>query len=551
MLALLSTTPELSDVGINVIFGGFGMFLLGIKFLGDGFKAAAGPRIRDYIEKYTGNLLSAILVGTVITALMQSSTAATVISISLVRAGLMSLSQAIGISVGANLGTTVTALMVGLNIEELGFYFVFAGAIIMLFTKRKEYQNYGQILFGFGITFVGLKLMGDQLAILQELPQFEAFLLKMSSSPWLALLAGTVATAAINSSSAVIAIVQKIYAGGGMSMIAASAFVFGSNVGTTLTAILASVGGSVSTRRSGWFHALYNIIGAVATMIIIVPYSNFILSITNRLGASPEMSVGINHFVFNLVWVVGIIPFIPISIRFLKILIPGEDKLVERAKFEKLDYDLIHQFPEGALDLANHQILQMGDLVIESLRTTQNYLKTKDPEDLDVVAQVEEIVNELDRNLTNYLIAIARESDASGNFSDKLFSNLEIVKNIERIGDVATNLSEFYALTFEKREKFSENAHEDLNTMYQLVFDMLERSFEMFKSGDTSDLKQLMIDEEYLDLIEEKYREKHFKRMAEGICSTETAGSVYVDILGGLERIGDHAVTISELVGRK
>lgn len=551
MLNILVVTPELSDIGFNIILGGFGMFLLGIKFLGDGFKVAAGPKIRDYIEKYTGNLFSAILVGTAITALMQSSTAATVISISLVRAGLMSLSQAIGISVGANLGTTVTALMVGLNIEEFGFYFVFLGAVIMLFMKRKEYQTYGQIFFGFGITFVGLKLMGDQLAILQQIPQFEAFLLKMSANPWLALIAGTVATAAINSSSAVIALVQKIYAGGGMSMVAASAFVFGSNVGTTLTAILASVGGSVSTRRSGWFHALYNIIGALATMLIIYPYSKFILAITTRIGASPEMAIGVNHFIFNLVWVVGIIPFIPISIKILEILIPGEDRRIEREKIAKLDYDLIERFPEGAVDLANKQIMQMGDLVLESLHTTQHYLRSKDPEDLDVVDQLEEIVNGLDRSLTSYLIAIARHPETGGPLAEEITGNLEVVKNIERVGDISTNLAKFFTMTYDKRERFSDDALEDLDTMYQLSIDMLERSFTMYENQDTKDAKQLMVDEEYLDLIENKYRERHFKRMADGICNTETAGSVYVDILGNLERVGDHAVNIVELIDRK
>ncbi|WP_323610495.1 Na/Pi symporter [Erysipelothrix enhydrae] len=354
-MILIGEVAQFSDIAFNVILGGFGMFLLGIKLLGDGFKDAAGSKIRDYIERYTGNLLSAILVGTVITALMQSSTAATVISISLVRAGLMSLEAAIGISVGANLGTTVTALMIGLNIEAMGYYFVFIGALILL--TKKRYKSVGQIFFGLGITFVGLELMSDQLIILQDVPQFEAYLVKMSDNPWLALLAGTIGTAVINSSMAVIALVQKIYAGGGMSMVAASAFVYGSNVGTTLTAILASVGGSVSTKRAGWFHALYNVIGALITMLFIYPYSNFILYINGKMGGSPEMAVGINHFVFNLIWVVGIIPFIPACIRLLKILIPGEDRIKEREKIEALDYELIKTFPDGAFQLAQKQTL--------------------------------------------------------------------------------------------------------------------------------------------------------------------------------------------------
>lgn len=215
MQIFATAMPTFADLGINVILGGFGLFMLGIKLLGDGFKDAAGPKIRDYIEKYTGNLISAILVGTVITAIMQSSTAATVISISLVRAGLMSLEQAIGISIGANIGTTVTALMIGLNIEVLGYYAVFLGAMIMSFTNRKKYKNIGTILFGFGITFVGLQLMSDKLILLQEYPWFENFMLTMSQNSWLALIAGTVTTAIINSSTAVIGVVTGLSLCGG------------------------------------------------------------------------------------------------------------------------------------------------------------------------------------------------------------------------------------------------------------------------------------------------------------------------------------------------
>ncbi|WZU02610.1 Na/Pi symporter [Erysipelothrix sp. D19-032] len=317
-----SSLGSLSDIQFNVILGGFGLFLLGIKLLGDGFKDAAGPRIRDYIEKYTGNIFSAILVGTILTALMQSSTAPTVISISLVRAGLMRLEQAIGISVGANLGTTVTALMVGLNIEAFGYYFVFVGAFMLMFVKRNQIKAYAQIIFGFGITFVGLQLMSNELIILSTLPEFESFMVYMSQNPWLALLAGTLATALINSSMVSIVLVQTIYGAGGMTMVVASAFVFGSNVGTTPTAVLASVGGSVSTRRAGWFHALYNILGALVMMPFIGIYSDFIISLNASMGGSPEMAVGLNHFVFNLIWVVGIIPFIPFCIRILEKVIP-------------------------------------------------------------------------------------------------------------------------------------------------------------------------------------------------------------------------------------
>lgn len=540
-------TPTISDLGINVILGGFGLFILGIKFLGDGLKEAAGPKIRDYIEKYTGNLLSAIVVGTIITAIMQSSTAATVISISLVRAGLMSLEQAIGISIGANIGTTVTALMIGLNVEELGYYFLFAGAMVMVFSNRKQSKNIGQVLFGFGITFVGLQLMSDKLILLQDYPWFESFMLKMSENSWLALIAGTVATAIINSSMAVIALVQKIYENGGMTMVAASAFVFGSNIGTTLTAVLASVGGSVSTRRAGWFHAIYNILGALMMMVIIVPYSNFIEYLNASIGGSLSFGVGLNHFIFNVISTIVVIPFVPAFIKLLKIIIPGEDRIKSREKVQPLDYNLITTFPEGALQLAQNTTLKMADLVLESIETTQAFLHSRDNEDADVVEQIEEMVNSLDKELTAYLLEIAKQS-SGGHVTETYSQYLEIVKNYERMSDLSTNIVEFYKIVFENREKFSEEALHDLDTMYTLLSDMLNRSLKIFETKDLTGFDALVRDEEYLDLIEVKYREKHFQRMAEGICDSKTASSIFIDILGILERIGDHGVNVARHV---
>lgn len=544
MFYMANTNPAFSEIGISVILGGFGLFMLGIKMLGDGFKEAAGPKIRDYIEKYTGNLISAILVGTVITAIMQSSTAATVISISLVRAGLMSLEQAIGISIGANVGTTVTALMIGLNIEELGYYFMFVGAITLAFSNRKKFRNIGTIVFAFGITFVGLQLMGDRLALLKEFDWFENFMLSMSNTSWLALIAGTLLTAIINSSTAVIALVQKIYESGGMTMIAASAFVFGSNVGTTLTAILASFGGSVSTRRAGWFHAIYNILGAVLMMFIIIPYSHFIENLNIAIGGTLSFGVGLNHFVFNILSTVLVIPFVPLFIKLLKIIIPGEDKIKERAKLLELDYNLIDNFPEGAMQLVQQSTLQMADLVVESIETSHQYLSSRDSEDADVVDQLEEMVNALDVNITQYLLAIAKSSSA-GHITETYTQNLEVVKNFERMSDLTTNIVEFYALVFENREKFTPDAIEDLNTMYSLLLNIIKRSMAIYEGGSMNDFESLLKDEEYLDLIEKKYREKHFQRMAEGVCDGKVTSSVYVDILGILERIGDHAINVA------
>lgn len=543
---LLGTTPP--PIELNMILAGFALFLVGIQFLGDGLTDVAGTKISDYIEKYTSNLFMAIVVGTLITAIMNSSTAATVISISLVRAGMMTLEQAIGISVGANLGTTMTSLIIGLNVEDMGYYFVFFGVLVMVFTKRKKYKDIGHIMFGFGLLFVGLEMMSSKLLVIQEYDQFHNFMYSLKDQPWLALGGSTLATILINSSTAVIGIVQKLFTTGEMDMIVASAFVFGSNVGTTLTAVVASVGGSVSTRRAGWFHALYNIIGALIGMLIIVPYSSLITSLNTMISGSPEFAVGLNHFVFNFASTLLVIPFVPAFIRMLTIMLPGEDNIRSREKIEPMDENLITVFPEGALQLAKNTTIKMADIVLESIETSQRYLLSRDTEEYEVVMQLEELVNRLDTDITTYLLKIAKTIDSNETFAESYTKNLEIVKNYERISDLSTNLVEFYKITVENRESFSQDAMQDLNTMYQLVIDMLNRALKIFKDEDFSGYDALIRDEEYLDLIEKKYREKHFQRMAEGICDTKIGSSVFVDILTILERVGDHGVNVARNV---
>jgi phosphate:Na+ symporter len=538
----------LPPIEINIILAGFALFVVGIQFLGDGLTEAAGTKINDYIEKYTSNLFMAILVGTVITAIMHSSTAATVISISLVRAGMMSLEQAIGISVGANLGTTMTSLIIGLNVEELGYYFVFVGVVIMVFTKRKQMKNVGNVMFGFGLLFVGLEMMSSKLLVIQEYPQFTDFMFSLKDHPWLALGGSTIATVIINSSTAVIGIVQKLFTTGEMDMIVASAFVYGSNVGTTLTAIVATLGGSVSTRRAGWFHAIYNVIGALLGMIVIVPYSNMITYLNTLMGGTPELAVGLNHFVFNLLSTFLVIPFIPAFIKLLEIIIPGQDNIRSREKIEPMDENLITVFPEGALQLAKNTTIKMADIVIESIETSQRYLGSRDEEEFDVVNQLEEMVNRLDTDITTYLLKIAKSGIHSEVSAENYTKNLEIVKNYERMSDLSTNLVAFYRLVVEEREHFSEEALNDLNTMYQLLVDILRRSLHIYVNEDLTGFEALLRDEEYLDLIEVKYREKHFQRMAEGICTSKVASSIFVDVLGTLERIGDHGVNVARNV---
>lgn len=548
MEVIKSFIQACAELEVHVILGGFGLFMLGITMLGDGFEAVAGDRIREYIDKYTSNLFSAILVGAVMTGIMQSSSAATVISISLVRAGLMRVDQAIGISLGANIGTTITAIIIGLNIADMGYVFLFLGAMIMLFSSRINIKNYGKVILAFGMTFVGLQIMSGKLLLVQEMPWFQDVMISLSDHPWLSMGGGAILTGIINSSSATIAVVQQIYGNGGMTLIPAIAFVFGSNIGTTITAFFASLGGSASARRVSLFHTLFNLFGAVIMMLFIVPYSNLVSIISNYLGSSVSMEVGIAHLLFNLIFCILVIPFIPMFIRLLTFLIPGDEKIVSREKLSPLDEEIIYTYPMGALQLAKGRVIDMGNLVEESVRISQTYLHSKDKQDYEVIMQLEEMVNAIDTDLTSYLLKIIQTSNSDVTIAKSYTQLLEIIKNYERMSDLSTNLAEFFKMSYDNREYFSMDALSDLDKMYKVLINMINKSIEIVWTDDETLFNEILSEEDYLDIIEKKYREKHFQRMAESICMTKIASSVYVDILGILERIGDHSVNIGRYV---
>lgn len=537
----------LEGLGLNYILGGFGLFILGITLLGDGLKELAGPKIKVYIEKYTSNTFMAMMVGMVVTGLIQSSSATTVISISLVRAGLMTLQQAIGIALGANIGTTVTSIMIGLKIDQFGYYFVFVGAILYVFSNKKKVKDLAFVLFSFGITFVGLVLMGEKLALLQDYKFFTDFIEFMSLNPWFALVGGTLATALLNSSSAFIAIIQKIYASGGIDLTVVIALVLGSNIGTTITAFIASRGGIVPARRASLFHTLFNFTGAIIIMLILSPYAKLVAFISTKVAASAELEVAIVHFIFNFVFAFLIIPFIPAFMKLLEKLIPGQDSAYTPTKLIELNEDVIETLPEAAMQISKEAILQMGDIMMTSIDVSQNYLNEDDSEDFNYIHTTEATINKIDTDITTYLLKVVKSSP-SEMIAENYTKYLEIVKNIERMSDLTTNLADFYALIYENKEELSPDALSDLNTMYMLLKSIIERSLYTFKTEDITQLKPILKDESYLDIIEMKYREKHFQRLAEGVCTTKITASIYVDILSTLERIADHAVNIARFV---
>lgn len=544
---ILTSTVTFMDIDWQAILGGLGLFLFGIKFMGDGLKSLAGDKLRDIIDKYTSKPWMGLIIGILVTVVIQSSSATTAITIGFVRAGLMRLDQTVGIIFGANIGTTITAFLVGLKVEKYSLFFIFIGAMLLLFSKRKKQGYIGEITLGFGMLFYGLMLMGDALKVLKDIQAFHDLTIAMSIHPWWAVGGGIIMTGVIQSSSAMIGIIQKIYEAGGMPFAAALPFVFGSNIGTTVTAALAAMGGSLASRRAAGIHTLFNVLMTIVAMMMLPVYITIINYLTGMLGLEPMMQIAVAHIIFNTVGTVLFYPFIKQMVWTVKKVIRGDEK--ERIDINTEDFDsgLAHDLPTAALGVAKRATLKMGEISTEVIETAKHYLNKENKVNLDSITQLEDIINNFDTKITDYLLLISKEKLNEDDIEQNSI-NLQIVKNLERIGDLTMNLGEFFDLVYDARESFSQQALDEVNNMFDLVIHMLNRSLKIYEHNDFSLLQSVKEDETYLDLLESKARNNHFARMRSDECPTTIGGSVFVDILGTLERMGDHAENIARSV---
>ncbi len=540
---LLTAAPTFADLQWNMVLGGFGLFMFGIKFVGDGLKSLAGDKLRDYINKYTSKTWMALIIGIVITVLIQSSSATTAITIGLVRAGLMKLEQAAGVVIGANIGTTITAFLIGLKIERFSLYFVFLGGTILSFANKKQSRHIGEVLIGFGGLFYGLQIMGDSLKMLKDVPEFIMFAEAMSNNSFLSLMAGTLLTALIQGSAATIGVIQKIYESGGMTLMAALPFVFGSNIGTTITGAFAAIGGTTESKRTALLHTFFNVIGTTIGMILLVPYVGFIQFLSDKMGVPPMMQIAVSHIIFNVGATCVFFPFTKQMCKLVSMVIKGEEAEQLDINTDVLDPALI-QLPSTALSVAQNLTVTMSNIVIKLINDAKIYLIEKTSTAKESVEQAEQVINDLDTKITNYLIEISKR-ELNDVEMKQYTANLQIVKNLERIGDLGTNLIEFYQMVHEAKESFSPEAVEEISGMSDRLLDMVHLGIMTFEDKSTNAFVMLKDNEEKLDSMEYNYRQLHFNRIRDKQCTSTVAGSIYCDILGTLERMGDHTVNIA------
>lgn len=528
-------------IDIKLILGGFALFLFGIYYMGEGLKNIAGDKLKYYIEKFTNKPWKGILVGTIITAFIQSSSATTAIAIGFVRAGLMKLDQVFGVIMGANIGTTITSFLIGLKVEEYALFFVFLGVLFVTFSSKKKVKYTGEIILGFGVLFYGLSLMGGELKNLKDLEQFTAFAKASNDNGLIGLFAGTIISGIIQSSSAFVGIVQKLYESNALTLLASIPLVLGSNIGTTVTAVLASLGGNTSSIRAATLHVFFNVLGTIIFMIFLIPFVSLIEAISAQLQLEPMMQIGTAHIIFNVVTTIVVYPFMKPIISLIKKIIRGEEE--NSINQIELDLSLATSLPAGALSLAKEQTLHMGNLGLDILSDSQRYFTTKDTKYRLNGRALEEAINTLDTKLTNYLMTIGR-SNVGIQDTDEFIETLQVIKSIERIGDISTNLFEFYEIAIEQKGQFSDSAIQDINTMYGLVSDMVVLAIQNYKNKDNELIHLVFEKEDQLDALEKQARKNHLKRVGNNQAGNEIANTVYLDILSNIERIGDHAINI-------
>jgi phosphate:Na+ symporter len=530
---------------IFLFLGGLGIFLFGIKFLGDGLQKVAGDKLREILDKFTSNPIMGVLAGIIVTILLQTSTGTTVLAIGLVNAGFMTLRQSIGVIMGANIGTTVTAFIIGLDISEYSLPIIAVGTFLIFFFKNKKINNYGQVFFGFGALFYGLELMGEGMYPLRELEAFADLTVSMSSNPILGVLIGTIFTVTVQSSSAAIGLLQQLFSQGTMDLAAALPVLFGDNIGTTITAVLASLGASIAAKRAAMTHVIFNVVGTILVLIVIQPYISMIASIQNSLGLNPEMTIAFAHGIFNISNVLIQLPFVGVLALIVTKLVPGKEHVIEY-KAQHLDPNLINQSSSIALGQAKKETLRMAELSSQGLEEAVSYVKNNQKRNAELTYQFEEAINNLDRKITDYLTRISTHSLSAPD--SRLHSVLmDTVRDIERVGDHMENIVELKDYQIANKVKLSESAMEDLDQMFQLTLATLNQAVESLENDDEVAARAAILKEEEIDKMERKLRKKHIMRLNEGLCEG-SAGIVFVDMISNLERIGDHSVNIAEAV---
>lgn len=534
---------------VLIFLGGVGLFLYGIKIMGQGLELAAGSKLKALLDKVTSNKFMAVLVGVLVAALIQSSSATTVMVVGFVNAGLMNLVQATGVIMGANIGTTVTSILIALDLSDIAPLFVFTGAIMLVFAKKKIINHIGEIIAGFGLLFMGMDIMSSAMEPLRNSQIFIDFMTK-ANNPIVGVLVGLVFTAIIQSSSASIGILQALALKGLVPIEFAVFVLFGQNIGTVVTALLSSAGSKINSKRAAVIHLLFNFFGTIIFLIItiltdkILPFSYYDLLEAIAPG-NTVAQISAAHIIFNIVSTVILFPFSNKIVALSCRLIPdNEDKPSETMQLSYLD-ERILSTPPLAVQQAGKEVIRMAELAKDNFLKAADSFINIDIKRLEEIEITEQLINFLNHNITPYLVKI-NNLDISEQDSEFLSRLFRAVTDIERIGDHATNLAEATVYRTENKPQLSDDAISELKVMVNNIEKLLDISIEIFrKQSVTFDEAKKAVDlEEYIDDLHDEANKNHIKRMNKGKCDTK-AGMLFINTVTDFERVADHAINIA------
>lgn len=527
------------------LLGGLGLFLYGMTIMGDGLQKSAGDKMKRIIEVLTNNRIMAVVVGALVTMIIQSSSATTVMVVGFVNAGIMTLTQAAGVIMGANIGTTVTAQIASLNLDAIAPIAVGIGVGIWLFTKNKRIKSMAEVLLGFGILFIGMNLMKNAVGPLNEYSGFRELLLAFGSGTFIdslmGIFTGFLITAIIQSSSATTGVLIALASGGLLPIEAAMPIVFGTNIGTCVTAMISSIGANRTAKRAAFIHLIFNVIGTILFMIFFKNLTVYLVKMLSPNDAARQLANA--HTLFNLLNTIILLPFA----NFLVIL---STKVIKIKEYEKTEPIGIKYLDERMLETPSIAIVQvlkeiwnMGHSTLESYRTAMNAFFEQNEKLVQETFRIEQVINDMEREIAEYLVKLSNTplSAKQHELVDQLFNT---INDIERVGDHAENLAELVMYSIENRLVFSDIAVEELRTMHERVMKSYSQAIEALKTGDINMARRVIEREGEIDHIEKSLRASHITRLNKQLCSP-SSGVIFLDMISNLERIGDHAAKVA------
>lgn len=534
-------------------FGGLGLFIYGMDRLADGLQKTAGNRMKSILGALTNNRFMGVLTGAGVTAIVQSSSATTVMIVGFVNAGIMTLMQAMGVIMGANIGTTITSWIVS-SAEWLKFLkpstiaplAIGVGVFMMVGSKKKNIKQIGEIIAGFGILFLGLDLMKDAVHPFSDSPVFADLFVTLGKNPILGILAGAAVTAIVQSSSASVGILQTIAVMGLVPWNAAVYIILGQNIGTCVTAMISSVGANKTAKRAAYMHLLFNVVGSIAFAVIMILIFMWAPSFAN--GQVTMTGISIFHTVFNITVTVALFPFGKQIVKLSGLFVSKEKNVKQKEEDivrSHLD-ERILETPGLALENAKNEIVRMGELAFKNLDAGYQIIAKKDSKKLEEIFEVEQTINNLETIITDYLVKI-NNSELNEHQVKTVTGLFHVINDIERIADHAENIGELVREYYDNDVKFSDAAFKELEHMFNLSKESLNAAIEVRRDFDAKLLRKVKQNEEIIDAMEVELRKKHINRLSQNIC-VPASGVIFLDIISNLERVSDHAMNIAEFV---